>query len=241
MFDISVVIPTYKEEKYIINTLRKLSEQTIFSKIQIVIADYDPDKTGATIKATKTLAPAIQKHIKIVNINKAGIGIARHEGVMQADGRYIVNLDADCYFARNTDVEKMVLELGHQNYNNVDNIMVDSRATHCTNVIADEDLTSISASRFNLWYVVRNAMLTLYRLPICYEPGFTMTKDTYIRSGGFRDVKQFEGPLLSADITMNFGIYSLRFVPDVCVMVSARRGVGSDPLLFDFNYDHAYR
>lgn len=241
MIDVSVVIPTYKEEKYIANTIRQLCLQTVYPNMQIVIADYDPDKTGLTKKAVTTSMGYHKNHVKIVDVPKNGIGFARDTGIMAADGKYIVNFDGDSTFHSKDDILNMVDALGKPNYSVVDKTLVPVRATHCSVQIENNELNNSEAMKFNMLYTFRNAFLTMYRLPVAYEQGLTFSKQTYIESGGFRDVREMEGPLLCTDMTIKWGIYCLRFVPEVIVKTSARRGVGSNGIFFDSNYDHAYR
>ena len=147
-----------------------------------------------------------------------------------AHGEYIVNWDADCHFSSINGLELLCTNLSE-----------DIKVTHCSSVIQPEDLGNIEAQKFNALYVARNLLLKVTKLPICFEQGLTMTKATYLRAGGFKDVKILEGPTLCATIGMIWGMNSLFFVPDAFIMTSARRGVGSDGFLFDLNYDTAYR
>ena len=227
---ISVVVPTYREESYIVNTINALKKQNTWHQIEVVIADYDSDHTQLTKRAIMNGCRDCIRQIQIVDVTKAGIGYARHVGIVSAHGEYIVCFDADCQFNEINGIELLVRGLN-------DSVKV----THCASIIQPDELNNVEAQKFNALYMARNFLLKVTKLPICFEQGLTMTKSTYLRAGGFKDVKILEGPTLCATIGMIYGMDSLMFVPDTVIMTSARRGVGSDGFLFDANYDIAYR
>ena len=79
---ISVVIPTYREESYIIKTINELAKQNVWHQVEIIIADYDPEGTQVTKRAVMNGCRTYIRQIRIVDVDKAGIGYARHKGMM---------------------------------------------------------------------------------------------------------------------------------------------------------------
>ena len=201
----------------------------MWPRCEVVIADYDPEKTRETFMAISRLTlPEFAGKIKWVDVYKSGIGIARHLACKAAAGEIIVNFDADCRFERPDGIEKMVLALQ------------DQKLAHCPNEIKPEERqTDLKASSGDILYQSRN-ILHEAGMPFPYEPGLTLRKETYEEIGGFRDVVMLEGPLLGFDATLKYGLGAIKFVQDVKVMVSARRFIGSGALL-DLNYGNAYR
>jgi glycosyltransferase involved in cell wall biosynthesis len=85
---ISVIIPTYQEEKYIEPTLIALSNQTLKrEKYEIIISDANSKDN--TLKIAKKYAD------KIIISKKRGIGYGRNIGAKIAEGKYLVFVDAD--------------------------------------------------------------------------------------------------------------------------------------------------
>ena len=85
---ISVIIPTYNEEKYIEPTLIAISHQTLNrKKYEIIVSDSN--SKDKTLKIAKKYAD------KIVVTNKRGIALARNLGAEYAKGKYLVFIDAD--------------------------------------------------------------------------------------------------------------------------------------------------
>lgn len=82
---VSVVIPTFQEEKYIVTTLSKLVN--IKPPIQIVMVDGG--SKDDTVKIAKRLAD------KVYQMQERGISKARNYGAKRATGDILVFLDAD--------------------------------------------------------------------------------------------------------------------------------------------------
>ena len=86
---ISVVIPTYNEEKNIRRTLRKLNHQTLPREdYEIIIVD------GGSTDRTRELAEELGA--KVIMQKRKGIGGARNEGFLAAKADFIATTDADC-------------------------------------------------------------------------------------------------------------------------------------------------
>jgi len=94
---ISVIIPTFQEEKYITSVLSKLNKL----KPQIEMIVVDGGSSDKTIQMAKKFAN------KMYQINKRGIARAKNYGAKKANGDILVFLDADVH--PNLDFVKKVL------------------------------------------------------------------------------------------------------------------------------------
>ncbi len=101
---ISVVIPTFQEEKYIAATLSKLVK--IKPSIEIVVVDGGSDDD--TVKVAKRFTD------KTYQIRERGISKARNYGAKQASGDIVVFLDADVSPPSNF-VEKVLKAFNNSN------------------------------------------------------------------------------------------------------------------------------
>ncbi len=91
---ISVVIPTYNEEKFILGALRSLERQTLPREAyEIIIVD------GHSSDRTVDLAKGYVD--KIILQKSDGVAGARNDGVAIARGEIIATTDADCVIPRN--------------------------------------------------------------------------------------------------------------------------------------------
>jgi len=82
---VSVIIPTYQEEKYIGNLLSRLAKMNPSSEIIVV----DGGSTDETVKIARRFTD------KVYQINQRGIGRARNYGAYKAKGDILIFLDAD--------------------------------------------------------------------------------------------------------------------------------------------------
>ena len=84
---ISIIIPTYKEEKYILEAISQFNNLTIPHEI-IVTDDCSPDKTIEIARSTNAIViEAKQKH--------STIAANRNTGAKSAKGEFLVFLDSD--------------------------------------------------------------------------------------------------------------------------------------------------
>jgi glycosyltransferase involved in cell wall biosynthesis len=84
---ISVIIPTYNEEKYIEHTLKALENQDFKKKFEIIVADSN--------SKDRTVRIARRYTDKVVVIDKMTPGAGRNAGAKIAKGNILVFLDAD--------------------------------------------------------------------------------------------------------------------------------------------------
>jgi glycosyltransferase involved in cell wall biosynthesis len=93
---VSVIIPTYNSEKFIIDTIQSVQNQSYKNWEVILVDDCSTDKTVAII----LVMIQNDSRIKLLQLEKNyGTGIARNKGVSNANGRYISFLDADDLWA----------------------------------------------------------------------------------------------------------------------------------------------
>lgn len=92
---VSVIVPMYKVEKYIVRCLDSLLNQT-FQDIEIIcVDDGSPDRSGEIAEQY-----AVQdKRIKVVHKENAGLGMARNTGLEIANAKYVMFVDSDDFLS----------------------------------------------------------------------------------------------------------------------------------------------
>lgn len=94
---LSIVIPVYNEEKIIErNTerlIRFLKTNLRSSKFEIILVSNG--STDSTVEKGTNLQKKFRNRVKIISINKKGVGNAFRKGVNSASHEYIVSLDMD--------------------------------------------------------------------------------------------------------------------------------------------------
>lgn len=88
---ISVIIPVYNAENYIVDTLNSVLQQTLKDIEVIVVNDGSNDQS--LVKCSKL--QEIDKRIIIINQDNQGVSKARNVGKENASGEYIIFIDAD--------------------------------------------------------------------------------------------------------------------------------------------------
>ena len=92
---VSVITPTYNDEKYIKDTLSSILNQTHSNFEVLVVDDCSTDRSFAVINNETT------KHANlrlVQNKTNRRAGGARNHGVQEAKGKYVLFIDADDYF-----------------------------------------------------------------------------------------------------------------------------------------------
>lgn len=86
---VSIIIPAYNAEKFILETINSALNQSYTPIEIIVVDDGSTDKTVAIINAKKS------EQIKVISKNNEGASKAKQIGLDHANGQFIQYLDAD--------------------------------------------------------------------------------------------------------------------------------------------------
>ena len=90
--EVSIVIPAYNEEKNILQTLYSLTNNVTDKVVEIVVVNNNSkDKTEELVLSTG---------VRCVLETKQGITAARNAGLAAANGKYILNADADSIYPK---------------------------------------------------------------------------------------------------------------------------------------------
>lgn len=89
---ISVIVPAYNAEKYIVNCVESMRKQTFQDWEMVIINDGSKDQTRALCDQ----CAAEDARVRVIHLRKnAGVSNARNVGLSDAQGEYIAFLDAD--------------------------------------------------------------------------------------------------------------------------------------------------
>jgi CDP-glycerol glycerophosphotransferase (TagB/SpsB family)/glycosyltransferase involved in cell wall biosynthesis len=117
-YKFSVVIPVYKVEEYLEETIESVINQTIGFKdnIQMILVnDGSPDNSEAICLKYKELYP---NNVIYVKQDNAGVSAARNKGFTYAEGKYTNFLDSDDKWE--LDVFEKVYKFFNENYDEID-------------------------------------------------------------------------------------------------------------------------
>jgi glycosyltransferase involved in cell wall biosynthesis len=99
---VTVSIPAYNEEKTIVQTLHSICQNITSYSVEIIVTNNNSnDKTAELVEACG---------ITCFFESKQGISFARNCGLSHAQGRYLVNADADTIYPKNW-IEELIKPL----------------------------------------------------------------------------------------------------------------------------------
>ncbi|MEG0250053.1 MAG: glycosyltransferase family 2 protein [Peptostreptococcus sp.] len=89
---VSIITPVYNAEKFIIETIESVQNQTYTNWEMLLINDCSTDSSADIIKEKA----AEDSRIKYIKLDKnSGAAITRNTGIAKAQGRYVAFLDSD--------------------------------------------------------------------------------------------------------------------------------------------------
>lgn len=92
-YAISIIIPVYNGEKYLKKCLDSIVNQTIFSRLQVIVVD--DGSTDNTVSIMKKYKEVYEDNIIFISIPNGGVSNARNVGIERATGKYITFVDVD--------------------------------------------------------------------------------------------------------------------------------------------------
>lgn len=108
---VSVIIPCYNLEEYIVECIKSVEKQS-FDDFEIIIVD-DGSKDNSVNNIKKYISDAEITNIELVCKKNGGASSARNEGIKYAKGKYISFIDGDDFI--DTDYLKNRVEAAIQN------------------------------------------------------------------------------------------------------------------------------
>ena len=113
MIKLSIIIPVYNGQEYIVQCLESIAKQT-FNDYEIIIIN-----DGSTDNTEELILSFFDEHhdisYKLINQNNCGSSVARKVGISEARGEYIGFVDGDDYIEDNY-YEKMMNALNSNQY-----------------------------------------------------------------------------------------------------------------------------
>lgn len=100
MIDVSIILPLYNVEKYVIKCLNSLKNQTLNS-FEVIIVN-DGSKDNSRYLCEKFIKDNDLNNFFIVDKENGGLSSARNYGLKFAKGKYVAFLDSDDYVNENT-------------------------------------------------------------------------------------------------------------------------------------------
>jgi glycosyltransferase involved in cell wall biosynthesis len=109
MIKLSVIIPMYNVEKYIVNCIQSVYKQHIDEKEfeVILVDDESPDNSLQLAQSAITSF----NNVKTISQKNKGLGGARNTGIKHAEGKYVLFLDSDDWYIENSLAHVLAMAL----------------------------------------------------------------------------------------------------------------------------------
>lgn len=237
---VDLIVPCYHEKGYIEKTIDFITKQTLYQKglINVVIGEYRDDIDNNTEggdyleKICKDL-----NNFTYVTVDQKGISYARNYSILKGSKSNIIcNFDADSIFNRIDAMEYMIRPILNNEavITNCECILFDFKNSHPVNYGPSTDIYTFLSNFGNKLEK---------HLFFSRGPGLTVTKEAFIKVGGFRNVPVAEDYLFTWDVCYEYGLINKKFIEDVKVLTSDRRAKASQNLGLDvFDYTkHSFR
>lgn len=105
MRKISVIVPIYNTEDYLLSCLTSIKKQTIYQELEIILVN-DGSKDNSLKLIEKFIQQENNKNIKLINKENEGLSATRNKGIKLATGKYVYFLDSDDFIEEDY-LEKM--------------------------------------------------------------------------------------------------------------------------------------
>jgi glycosyltransferase involved in cell wall biosynthesis len=171
---ISVIIPTYNEEKNIERCLKALNKQTIQREDYEIIV-VDGQSKDRTIQIAQSYAD------KVFQQKSKGVGGARNDGVRAATGEIIVTTDADCIPSSEW------LEVVQKRFEDENVIAL----TGYLDPFEYEGLKSYEVNVYRFLFWISNILLSLLSVVGYYHlcgANSAFRRDVFLEIGGYKDL-----------------------------------------------------
>jgi len=176
MVKVSVVIPCYNAEKYILSAIDSILNQSYENIEVIVVDDCSTDKSSSLLTSIKS------DKVRIIQLEKnSGYANALIKGISIAQGHYIARMDADDISVK-TRIEKQVKVL-----NDFPDIAFVSSDRFR---ILPSGKGYVSNTKYNEEFVVQTWYDLIENKRIFVDPGTMFSKDKYLSVGGYRNYQR---------------------------------------------------
>lgn len=113
-YDISIIMPCYNNEKYVKHSIESvLNQKYDLNKIELILIN-----DGSTDNTIEILNSYKNSNIKVIDKKNEGVSSTRNRGINEANGKYILFLDADDMISNNTI--KKIVTFFDKNYEEID-------------------------------------------------------------------------------------------------------------------------
>ena len=107
MIEVSIIVPTFNSEKYVLNLCKSIKEQT-FKNYEVIIIDNN--SSDKTLLKLKKISQSDKRFTYYKISNEGSIAKSRNYGIKKSIGRYIAFHDSDDFWFKNKlEVKQLII------------------------------------------------------------------------------------------------------------------------------------
>lgn len=129
----SIIVPVYNIENYIIQCIDSVLSQNFLDYELLLVDDGSTDSSGRICDRYAQM----DYHIKVIHTKNGGPSVARNNGIVTAAGDFILFLDGDDYWCKNTMLSELSKYIRQTNSDIVvfgaKSLIEDEKGTYTTN------------------------------------------------------------------------------------------------------------
>lgn len=111
--NLTIIIPTYNEEKYINNTINSIYKQNGINGTRVIVSDnHSIDKTREKVKV---LSKLYSEKIKIELIDGGSVSVGRNNGAKISSTKYILFVDGDSILYNKNTIQDALNDIINNN------------------------------------------------------------------------------------------------------------------------------
>jgi len=204
MNKISIIIPTYNVEKYVLRCLSSIVDQT-YKNIEIIVVD--DGSTDKTFDLVNEFLSNSKSEYQLLRQSNCGVSVARNLGLQRANGEFIYIIDSDDYIEK-TFLEKLLQSI----------IVNNSEAAFCASDAINEFQEVISVANNDIKTVLfdRDKLIKTFimrNLDIC--TGNILYKSTNIKRHNIKyNENCFNGEDQEFNLKVLFNCKKISFVQE---------------------------
>jgi cellulose synthase/poly-beta-1,6-N-acetylglucosamine synthase-like glycosyltransferase len=198
--DISVIIPTLNEEKYLRRCLVSLRHQSFNGDYEVLVVD------GGSTDRTEGIARDFAD--LVIAAGKVPVGAARNEGARRADGKVVAFIDADTIAAENW-------------LSSIQAVFEDRGVIAVTGPTLPYDGEILDTITYRLWTIYLQRILLSIGMPHVIGFNCAYRKSSFLRVGGFDETSVMSEDIRLALKMRRFG--RIAFEKNMSALTSPRR------------------
>lgn len=187
---ISIIIPCYNSAKTLPRTLNSIREQDYKDLEVLLINDGSKDNT---LEVAESFAK-IDKRIKIINQENAGVSVARNHGLQVARGNLIMFMDSDDNYTNGYAISKMYNKMketgADQVICNFTHPCFERYTKDATFNLADRNELVVFYQDFFLHSMPWNKLTRRECITEDFLPGIKFTEDALFNLANFKNLKK---------------------------------------------------